>query len=227
MLHDDPDSAQARAGDHQRWHQIPDLHDADEGQPQPYSDHYVNPVIWGKTAALFASPFQSNNAVPGPSGTAVPSFTSLDIFFGRKSYRTNVGSLTERTRDWFPKHWRDWLDALETISVPDYVARRGDVTLKGIYDEARDAYAGESGMLSRHRLKAYGFLDLSFKAGRVKTLGGTSGSYSERVWDRMATELDEARLERYGMHPQTTHMVAIKRVESVSDGDQPVQPDCL
>ena len=191
--------------------------------PNAYSEHYVNPVIWGKTAALFASPFQANNAVPGPSGTAVPSFTTLDIFFGRKSYRTNVGNLTERTRDWFPKHWRDWLDALELVSVPDYVAQRGDVVLKGIYDEARDAYAGENGILSRHRLKAYGFLDLSFKAGRVKTLGGTSGSYSERVWDRMATELDEARLERYGMHPQTTHMVAIKRVESVSEGDQPVR----
>ncbi|MEP7290826.1 MAG: cytochrome b5 domain-containing protein [Chloroflexota bacterium] len=191
--------------------------------PNPYSDQYINPVVWGKTAALFASPFQPNNAVPGPSGTAIPSFTSLDIFFGRKSYRTNVGTQTERTRDWFPKHWREWLNALETVSVPDYVARRGDPTLKGIYDEARDAYAGESGMLSRHRLKAYGFLDLSFKAGRVKTLGGTSGSYSERVWDRMATELDEARLERYGMHPQTTHLVAVKRVEAVSEGDPPVR----
>ncbi len=191
--------------------------------PNPYSDHYVNPVIWGKTAALFASPFQPNKAVPGPSGTAVPSFTTLDVFFGRKSYRTGVGDLTARTRDWFPKHWRDWLEALETVSVADYVAQRGDAMLKGIYDEARDAYAGESGLLSRHRLKAYGFLDLSFKAGRVKTLGGTSGGYSERVWDRMATELDESRLERYGMHPQTTHMVSIKRVESVSEGDQPVR----
>ncbi|MEO8395562.1 MAG: cytochrome b5 domain-containing protein, partial [Chloroflexota bacterium] len=124
--------------------------------------------------------------------------------------------------DWFPKHWREWLDALETVSVGDYVAQRGNTELKGIYDEARDVYAGENGMLSRHRLKAYGFLDLSFKAGRSKTLGGTSGSYSERVWDRMATELDEARLERYGMHPQTTHLVKIKRVELVSEGNQPV-----
>lgn len=191
--------------------------------PNPYSDDYINPVVWGKTAALFASPFQPNNAVPGPSGTAIPSFTSLDIFFGRNQYRTGVGVQTERTRDWFPKHWRDWLNALETVSVGDYVAERKDKRLTGIYHEARDAYAGESGMLSRHRLKAYGFLDLSFKAGRVKTLGGTSGTYSERVWDRMAAELDEARLERYGKHPQTTHMVSIKRVESVSEGDPPLR----
>ncbi len=184
--------------------------------PNPYSDLYINPVVWGKTAALFASPFQKES-VPGPSGTAIPSFTTLDIFFGRKTYKTTVGHETDRTRHWFPKYWREWLTALETISVSDYVIQKGDPTLKGVYDEARDAYAGDSGLLSRHRLKAYGFLDLSFKAGRVKTLGGVGGSYSERIWDRMATELDASRLERYGTYPQTTHMVAIKRVDTIRD----------
>jgi sulfite reductase alpha subunit-like flavoprotein len=189
--------------------------------PNPYSgDQYINPVVWGKTAALFASPFQSGNSVPGPSGTAIPSFTSLDIFFGRKLYHSSVGTQTDVTRKWFPKHWRDWLNALETVSVPEYIARKGNTHLRGIFKEARDAYAGDTGMLSRHRLKAYGFLDLSFKAGRVKTLGGTSGSYSERVWDRMATELDEARLERYGMTPQTTHKVPVARVDTLQSDEQ-------
>jgi len=185
--------------------------------PNPYNDLYINPVVWGKTAALFASPFQPNNSVPGPSGTAIPSFTTLDIFFGRKSYRTTVGHETARTRDWFPKYWREWLNALEQISVSDYVMQRGDTTLKGIYDEARDSYVGESGLLNRHRLKAYGFLDLSFKGGRVKTLGGIGGSYSERVWDRLATELEHSRLERYGDYPETTHMIPIKRVDTIGD----------
>lgn len=188
--------------------------------PNPYSDHYINPVVWGKTAALYASPFQTENAPPGPSGTAIPSFTTLDVFFGRKRHQSTVGRETDRTRGWFPKHWRDWLTALEAISVPDYVQQKGDRTLKGIFDEARDAYAGENGMLSRHRLKAYGFLDLSFKAGRVKTLGGIGGSYSERVWDRLATELDDARLERYGAYSQTTHRVTIKRVDTIREHDQ-------
>ena len=185
--------------------------------PNPYNDLYINPVVWGKTAALFASPFQPDNSVPGPSGTAIPSFTSFDIFFGRKRYQTTVGHETDRTRHWFPKHWRDWLAALEAVSITDYVVQKGDRTLKGIYDEARDAYAGDSGLLSRHRLKAYGFLDLSFKAGRVKTLGGVGGTYSERIWDRMATELDESRLERYGSSPQMTHLVAVKRVDTIRD----------
>lgn len=185
--------------------------------PNPYSDLYVNPVVWGKTAAPFAAPF---NPVPGPSGTAVPSFTMLDIFFGRKSYRTTVGHETQRTRDWFPKHWREWLDAVEAISIPDYVHHRQHQGLLGVFNETRDTYMGENGILNRHRLKAYGFLDLSFKAGRVKTLGGVSGEYSERVWDRLADELHESRLERYGHFSETSHQVTVKRVETLRDDAQ-------
>ncbi len=220
VLHDDPaalENALVFISDALKFQTF---HTLMKVNPNPYSgDQYINPVVWGKTAALFASPFQPANTVPGPSGTAIPSFTSLDIFFGRSRYHSTVGSQTDWTRKWFPKHWREWLDALEQVSIPEYVAQKRNPHLTGIYEEVRDAYAGENGMLSRHRLKAYGFLDLSFKAGRVKTLGGTSGSYSERVWDRMATELDEARLERYGAIPQTTHRVTVKRVDAIHDHD--------
>lgn len=183
-----------------------------KANPNPYSDHYINPVVWGKTAAPFAAPFTS---VPGPSGTAVPSFTMLDIFFGRQTYTTSIGHETLRTRDWFPKHWRDWLDAVEEISIPDYVHNRQHETLLGVFNETRASYMGENGILHRHRMKAYGFLDLSFKAGRVKTLGGTTGEYSARVWDQMADELDESRLERYGHYPEAEHFATVKHVEAL------------
>jgi len=185
--------------------------------PNPYSNLYVNPVVWGKTAAPFAAPFTE---VPGPSGTAVPSFTMLDIFLGRTAYKTTIGHETHRTRDWFPKHWRDWLDAVEAISIPDYVYQRQHKALEGVFNETRATYMGENGILNRHRLKVYGFLDLSFKAGRVKTLGGVSGEYSERVWDKMADELDDSRVERYGKYPEAGHIVTIKRVETLRDDNQ-------
>jgi sulfite reductase alpha subunit-like flavoprotein len=188
-----------------------------KANPNPYSKLYINPVVWGKTAAPFAAPFYP---VPGPSGTAVPAFTMLDIFFGRKAYKTTVGHETQRTRDWFPKHWREWLDAIEAISIPEYVYKRQHQALIGVFNATRDTYMGENGILNRHRMKAYGFLDLSFKAGRVKTLGGVSGEYSERVWDRMADELDESRRERYGNFPATSHMVTVKRVESLRNDEQ-------
>lgn len=187
-----------------------------KANPNPYSDLYINPVVWGKTAAPFAAPFYE---VPGPSGTAVPSFTMLDIFFGRTAYKTTVGHETHRTRDWFPKHWREWLDAVEAISIPDYVYQRQNKTLMGVFNETRATYMGENGILNRHRLKAYGFLDLSFKAGRVKTLGGVSGEYSERVWDKLADELAESRLERYGRYPETGHIVTVKRVDTLRDDE--------
>lgn len=217
VLHDDPDAlAEALVFMGQVLNHV-NYKTFMKANPNPYSDLYINPVVWGKTAAPFAAPF---NAVPGPSGTAVPSFTMLDIFFGRSAYRTTVGHETQRTRDWFPKHWREWLDAVEAISIPDYVYERQHKGLIGVFNETRACYVGEHGLLNRHRLKAYGFLDLSFKAGRVKTLGGVSGEYSERVWDRMADELDESRLERYGKYPEISHMVTVQRVETLREDAQ-------
>ena len=183
--------------------------------PNAYSKLYVNPVVWGKTVAPLATPYQSADAPPGPSGTAIPAFQLLDAFFGRHNYTSNIGHETARARRWFPRHWQEFLDAAEQISVPEYVAQHTDATLKGRFQEALDAYAGETGLLGRHRLKTYGFLDLSFKAGRGKTLGGFGGGFDDRLWDKMDAELDLARLERYTHYPQAHHHVALKRVENL------------
>jgi sulfite reductase alpha subunit-like flavoprotein len=183
--------------------------------PNPYSQHYVNPVVWGKTVAPLATPYQTEGP-PGPSGTAIPVFQLLDIFFGRQTYGTSIGHETARTRPWFPRHWQEFLAAVEQISIPDYVAESRDLTLKGIFQEARDAYAGDTGLLGRHRLKTYGFLDLSFKAGRSKTLGGFGGGFDDRLWDKMDGELNLARLERYTRYPQSCHHVQIKGVQKIS-----------
>ena len=62
----------------------------------PNEDHplYVDPVVWGKTVAPLATPFQANKDIPGPSGTAIPTFTLMDIFFGRTGFATTVGHET-------------------------------------------------------------------------------------------------------------------------------------
>jgi sulfite reductase (NADPH) flavoprotein alpha-component len=183
--------------------------------PNVYSKLYVNPVVWGKTVAPLATPFQSVDAPPGPSGTAIPAFQLLDAFFGRHKYASNIGHETARARHWFPKHWQEFLDAVEQISVPEYVAQHRDTALKGRYQEALEGYAGETGLLGRHRLKTYGFLDLSFKAGRSKTLGGFGGGFDDRLWDKVDAELDLARLERFTHYPLAHHHVALKRIENL------------
>ena len=57
--------------------------------PNPYSDTYVDPVIWAKTVAPFAVPIAKGTV--GPSGVSAPSFHMLDIFFGRDHYDTHLG----------------------------------------------------------------------------------------------------------------------------------------
>ena len=180
--------------------------------PNAYHPLYVNPVVWGKTVAPLATPF---NAVPGPSGTAIPAFQQLDILFGRGSHATSIGKETNHVRNWFPPHWRAFLDAFEAISVADYVKRVKDRQLTGIFQAAIHSYAGETGLLGRHRLKTYGYLDLSFKAGRSKTLSGFAGAFDDRMWDKMDGELERARLERYTRHSQISHFVPVKSVQDV------------
>lgn len=184
--------------------------------PNAYHPLYVDPVVWGKTVAPIATPFQDNKAIPGPSGTAIPTFTLMDIFFGRTGFASVVGHETDRTRAWFPPHWQAFLSAAEQISVPDYVQRSGDEELAGLFQQAMEAYSGENGLLGRHRLKAYGFLDLSFKAGRSRTLGGFDGGFEDRLWDRMDDELEIARQERYSRYPESCHFVRLKRVEDLT-----------
>lgn len=184
--------------------------------PNAESPQYVDPVVWGKTVAPLATPFQPGKSIPGPSGTAIPTFTLMDIFFGRTKFATTVGHETERTRAWFPPHWQAFLEAAEQISVPDYVQKKGSAALSGTFHQAMEAYSGEGGMIGRHRLKAYGFLDLSFKAGRSKTLGGFDGGFQDRLWDRMDDQLEYARKERYGRQPESCHFVRIQGVEELS-----------
>lgn len=183
--------------------------------PNPHSPHYVNPVVWGKTVAPLATPFQAVDPPPGPSGTAIPAFQLLDIVFGRHAYATTVGRETTLARQWFPPNWRDFLTAAEAISIPEFVARHDDRALRGAFSEAREAYAGGDGFLGRHRRKTFGYLDLSFKAGRSKTLGGFAGSFEDRPWDRMDTELAKARLERTPSASPPYHHARLSHVESL------------
>jgi len=142
--------------------------------PNRYSPTYVDPVVWGKTVAPFATP--SDPAVPAPSGTAIPSFTLLDVFFCR-TYATKIGHGTDRARSWFASHWQAFLRSVDVpeLSVPGYVRRRKDRALGGLFQEALDAYAGETGLLARHRLKTYGYLDLSFKTGAPRRSAASAG----------------------------------------------------
>jgi sulfite reductase (NADPH) flavoprotein alpha-component len=187
--------------------------------PNPHSDTFVDPVVWAKTVAPFAVPIAEGTV--GPSGVSAPTFHMFDTFFARQHYDTHLGKEMIHMRDWYPKHWQDFFDALEEISVADYVEQHGDSMLKGIYKEAAMVYAGESGFLSTHKLKAYGYLDIAFKVGRSVTIGGFRGLFKDRVWDLAVDELAFAQEERENDFPQPSHHAPIKQIEITNaEGDR-------
>jgi sulfite reductase alpha subunit-like flavoprotein len=187
--------------------------------PNPHSDSHVDPVVWAKTVAPFAVPIHEGTA--GPSGTSAPIFHMLDTFFGRQSYVSRFGEEMLHLRDWYPRHWQNFIEALGEISIADYVETKGDPTLKGIFKDATQAYAGDSGFLSRHRLKVYGYLDIGFKVGRSVTITGFTGLFKDRTWDAVDVELADSRDEREADFPQTSHQATVKSVDtSDTGGDQ-------
>jgi sulfite reductase (NADPH) flavoprotein alpha-component len=187
--------------------------------PNPHSDSYVDPVVWAKTVAPFAVPI--NKDVAGPSGTSAPIFHVLDTFFGRQKYDTRFGNEMVHLRNWYPRHWQHFIEALGEISAADYVETRGDPRLKGIFKDVAQAYVGNSGFLSRHRLKVYGYLDIAFKVGRNVTITGFTGLFKDRTWDKVDMELASSREEREAEFPQSNHYADIKSIDTPQvSGDQ-------
>ncbi|MDQ3548313.1 MAG: hypothetical protein M3439_05765, partial [Chloroflexota bacterium] len=163
--------------------------------PNPYSATFVDQAVWAKTVAPFALPI--SEGVQGSAGSSSPIFPLLDDFLGRSQYDSTLGQESAHLRRWFPRHWQEFFGAIGQVSVRDFVERSGDRRLQGLFQAVVDGYAGEKGFLGVHRLKAYGFLRIAFKAGRTVTIGAFGDRFKEQAWDRINAELDETRLERY------------------------------
>jgi sulfite reductase (NADPH) flavoprotein alpha-component len=162
--------------------------------PRRASATHIDPVIWAKTVAPFAVPFDRDHQ--GPSGTSSPLFSTLDIFFDRRRHASVLGREMLLLRAGYPPAWRAFLSALQELSVADYVARRGSPPLDAAWQDALSLYIGPDGFLSRHRMKVYGYLELAFKVGRSLTIGGFSGAFTKRTWDEVDLALRAAQDER-------------------------------
>lgn len=163
--------------------------------PNPRSATYVDPVVWAKTVAPFAVPLQEG--VQGPSGTSSPIFHLIDTFLERAQYDTILGREALFIRAWYPQHWRDFLTAVDKISLSVFVKKVDNSALNGAYYSLLESYAGKQGFLGVHKRKVYGYLQLAFKVGRSITIGGFSGIFKERTWEEVDDELENTRLERY------------------------------
>ncbi|HYP89655.1 MAG TPA: cytochrome b5 domain-containing protein, partial [Polyangiaceae bacterium] len=79
-----------------------------------------------------------------------------------------------------------------------------------LWSDASEAYVGHDGFLGRHRIKVYGYLELAFKVGRSLTIGGFSGPFKDRTWDRVDSELEYSRRERLESFPSSCHLADVR-----------------
>lgn len=184
--------------------------------PNPWSPSHVDPVVWAKTVAPLAVPIEPGG--PGPSGTSSPLFHLMDVFLARPHYRSLLGREASRLRDAYAPHWRAFLSALAAAPVPEYVLRRGHRPLEAALRELVERYAGDAGLLGRHRLKVYGYIELAFKLGRSVTIGGFSGLFRDRTWNEVDAQIAASRSERTSAVRAVHHLGVCDVVPTPPDG---------
>lgn len=190
--------------------------------PNAHSSFYVDPVVWAKTIAPLSVPIRKGAA--GPVGAATASLQALDAFLERDRYGSEIAKESIHVRNWFPQHWLNFYIAVKQISVSKYIQQKNNPLLTRLWEDLRHAYAGETGFLGRHRLKAYGYIETAFKSGRSAT-ATFKGSFKDRIWDNIDTQLELARLERYPAHSSQNHynLAKISEVKDISGNGSVVQ----
>uniref|UniRef100_UPI0034DF4BF7 hypothetical protein n=1 Tax=Streptomyces harbinensis TaxID=1176198 RepID=UPI0034DF4BF7 len=128
--------------------------------PRPGRRFHVDPVVWAKTVAPLAVPLVRHGL--GPSGTASPMFHLLDAVVGRTGYRSFIGEEAGRLRANYPANWRAFIDSVAAADISGHAAATAHPPLHEALAGLRAVYAGENGLLARHRLKVAGYLNTSY-----------------------------------------------------------------
>jgi sulfite reductase alpha subunit-like flavoprotein len=188
----------------------------------PHARDNVDPLVWSKTFAPFPSPAVDGEV--GLSGGGAPTFHLLDALFGRTSFSSPIGKQVRGLIDWMPALPRRFIAAVGSAGLTSFVEASEDRELRGLYRSALDAYCGPRGWLGVHKTKVYGFMETGFRAGRTRTNAGFSGQASERSWETLDEELEQARHER--AHVQGSvgcHVLGGRRLEPLrADGGRTV-----
>jgi ferredoxin-NADP reductase len=156
---------------------------------------HVDPVVWSRTVVGVASPV-AEGVQQGPAGTGLPLFHLLDALLGRVRHDSRLGREMRAVRRSHPASWREFVDAVTAVPVGDHVTRHGGRALRAAWGELNAAYAGERGLLGRHRLKAAGVMDLGFRTGRPATVAGIAARDGEPGWYETDDALEDGRRDR-------------------------------
>ena len=179
----------------------------------------VDPVVWTKLFAMIPLPVQgAGEGVRNASGAETPYFHLLDVVLGRREYETQLGHEAMHFRRAHPPNWREFIAAVGQESISDYVRARRDRELSAAFAELADAYQGRHGLLARHRLKAFAYMEAAFKTGRSSTVTGFSGLFEDRAWETVDASFEAARVERVRSAPSSSRLARVESVEELVPG---------
>ena len=180
---------------------------------------WVDPVVWTKLFAMIPLPVQgAGDGVRNASGAETPYFHLLDVVLGRRAYETQLGHEALHFRQAHPRHWREFIAAVGQEPIADYVRARRDRELSAAFAELADAYQGRHGLLARHRLKAFAYMEAAFKTGRSSTVTGFSGLFEDRAWETVDASFEDARVERVRSTPSSPRLARVDSVEELVPG---------
>ena len=160
----------------------------------------------------------AGEGVRNASGAETPYFHLLDVVLGRRAYDTQLGHEAMLFRHSHPPHWRNFIAAVGQEPIADYVRERRDRELSALFAELAEAYQGRHGLLARHRLKAFAYMEAAFKTGRSSTVTGFSGLFEDRAWETVDASFEAARVERVRSAPSSRRLARVERVEELCVG---------
>ncbi len=163
--------------------------------PNPHAGISCDPAVWAKLTAPTGIPIVPD--VPGVSGAGSTGFQLVDTLLGRTRFDTSLGGEAKKIRGFFAPNCQRFLDAIEQVSIRQYVRDSTDTELRGLFQSVLESYTGHRGYLGVHRRKVYGFIQVAFKVGRPATASGISGTFKDRTWHETDEHLEAAREERY------------------------------
>ena len=186
----------------------------------------VDPVLWTKLFAMIPLPVQgAGEEVRNASGAETPYFHLMDVVLGRRLYDTGLGHEAIRFRETHPPHWREFLLAVGQEPIADYARHHADSEVSGLFAELTDAYQGRHGLLARHRLKAFAYMEAAFKTGRSSTVTGFTGLFEDRAWEEVDASFEAARLERERSGRVAPRLARVEHVDEPRPGVRRVALD--
>ena len=187
--------------------------------PDPMGRTRCDPVSFGKTVARLtaALPLAGTEAAQNQFASLIPSLGTapssptpvLDavIGFSSESPESAAAQVARALQDsWAPSLHRDFLAALNEVSIREYVAASDDRALQAAFDALVECYAGDGGYLDTHRRLVHAYEEIGSLVAwdrlphdclrHPNTASGDISVPEGGEWLDVCAMLDEARRER-------------------------------